>query len=104
MALIDAVVEGLRVSRVEVEECRLRKSRYRRTGESTQEDHPDLACGEIPREIESAKRCPNCLKPFGASERARNQLPKSSKYLEILVSAEGFEPSTHALKGHCSTN
>jgi hypothetical protein len=21
-----------------------------------------------------------------------------------LVSAEGFEPSTHALKGHCSTN
>ena len=24
--------------------------------------------------------------------------------LKILVSAAGFEPATHALKGHCSTN
>jgi hypothetical protein len=23
---------------------------------------------------------------------------------EFLVSAAGFEPATHALKGHCSTN
>jgi len=22
----------------------------------------------------------------------------------VLVSADGLEPSTHALKGHCSTN
>ena len=27
-----------------------------------------------------------------------------SKLLKILVSAAGFEPATHALKGHCSTN
>jgi len=24
--------------------------------------------------------------------------------LKSLVSADGFEPSTHALKGHCSAN
>jgi len=24
--------------------------------------------------------------------------------LQNLVSAAGFEPATHALKGHCSTN
>ena len=33
----------------------------------------------------------------------KSTLPKSSKYLEIMVSAAGFEPATHALKGHCST-
>ncbi len=36
---------------------------------------------------------------------ARNQpCRKSAKYFEILVSAAGLEPATHALKGHCSTN
>ena len=34
----------------------------------------------------------------------KSTLPKSAKYIEILVSAAGFEPATHALKGHCSTN
>jgi hypothetical protein len=29
---------------------------------------------------------------------------KTRKCLRILVSAAGFEPATHALKGHCSTN
>jgi hypothetical protein len=27
-----------------------------------------------------------------------------SNLLKSLVSADGFEPSTHALKGHCSAN
>jgi len=29
----------------------------------------------------------------------KSALPKSAKYFEILVSAAGFEPATHALKG-----
>jgi hypothetical protein len=28
----------------------------------------------------------------------------SSNSLEDMVSADGLEPSTHALKGHCSAN
>jgi hypothetical protein len=28
----------------------------------------------------------------------------TAKLWKELVSAEGLEPSTHALKGHCSTN
>jgi hypothetical protein len=28
----------------------------------------------------------------------------AGKPLKALVSAAGFEPATHALKGHCSTN
>ena len=30
--------------------------------------------------------------------------PATCKSLENLVSAAGFEPATHALKGHCSAN
>jgi hypothetical protein len=30
--------------------------------------------------------------------------PESAKCFEILVSADGLEPSTHALKGHCSAS
>jgi hypothetical protein len=29
--------------------------------------------------------------------------PRKPETLEGLVSAAGFEPATHALKGHCST-
>jgi integrase len=32
------------------------------------------------------------------------QTTTAAKPLKILVSAAGFEPATHALKGHCSTN
>ena len=30
--------------------------------------------------------------------------PATWKCLENMVSAAGFEPATHALKGHCSAN
>jgi len=57
------------------------------------------AAGEISREIESAKRCPNCVGTvLGVRGCPKSTLPKSTKYPEILVSAAGFEPATHALK------
>jgi hypothetical protein len=48
--------------------------------------------------------CPNCVETVLGVRGFRNPLPKSFKHLEVLVSAAGFEPATHALKGHCSTN
>ncbi len=82
----------------------LRPSGFRRPAESAQEGRPDGAAGEIFREIESAKRCPNCVETVrGVRGCPKSTLPKSPKYLEILVSAAGFEPATHALKGRCST-
>jgi hypothetical protein len=78
----------------------LRASGFRRPAESTQEGRPDGAAGEISREIESAKCCPNCVETvLGVRGCPKSTLPKSSKYLEIMVSADGLEPSTHALKG-----
>jgi hypothetical protein len=83
----------------------LRTSGFRQPAESTQEGRPDDAASEIYREIESAKRCPNQVETvLGVWGCAKSTLPKSSKYFEILVSAAGLEPATHALKGHCSTN
>ena len=83
----------------------LRTSGFRRPAESTQEGRPDGASGEISREIESAKRCPNCVETvLGVRGCPKSLLPKSSKYFKNLVSAAGLEPATHALKGHCSTN
>ena len=83
----------------------LRPSVFRRPAESTQEGRPDDAAGEISREIESTKRCPNWVETvLGVRGCPNSTLPKSSKYFEILVSAAGLEPATHALKGHCSTN
>jgi hypothetical protein len=35
---------------------------------------------------------------------SRKALLSLAKLLKSLVSAAGFEPATHALKGHCSTN
>jgi len=59
----------------------------------------------ILREIESAERCPNWVETvLGVRGCPKSALPKSAKYFEILVSAAGLEPATHALKGHCSTN
>jgi hypothetical protein len=81
----------------------LRTSGFCRPAESTQEGRPDGASGKISREIESAKSCPDWLETvLGVRGYPKSTLP--SKYLEILVSAAGFEPATHALKGHCSTN
>jgi hypothetical protein len=47
-----------------------------------------------------AERCPNGVEAVqGVRGCPKSTLPKSANYFEILVSAEGFEPSTHALKG-----
>jgi hypothetical protein len=35
---------------------------------------------------------------------SKTEHPLLCKQLMGMVSAEGLEPSTHALKGHCSTN
>ena len=83
----------------------LRASGFRRPTEGTQEGRPDGAAGEISREIESAKRRANCVETvLGVRGCLKSTLANSSKYREILVSAAGFEPATHALKGHCSAN
>ena len=60
-------------------------------------------------EVEGENRCGNSLKISGAPALGvrgcpDSTLPKSSMCLEIMVSAAGLEPATHALKGHCSTN
>ena len=56
-------------------------------------------------EKESSERRTNQVETvLGVRGCLKATLPKSAKYFEVLVSAEGFEPSTHALKGHCSTN
>jgi hypothetical protein len=34
----------------------------------------------------------------------KGQFPALFNSLKNMVSAAGFEPATHALKGHCSTN
>jgi len=55
--------------------------------------------------LEAAKRCPNCAETvLGVRGCPKSTLPKSSKYFEILVSAAGLEPATHALKGNCPEN
>ena len=41
---------------------------------------------------------------FGARTVERKITRKVREYREIMVSAAGLEPATHALKGHCSTN
>ena len=83
----------------------VRTSGFRRPAESTPKARPDGAAGEISREIESAERCPNGVKAVqGVRGCPKPTLPKSANCFEILVSAAGFEPATHALKGHCSTN
>jgi len=50
----------------------LRPSVFRRPAESTQEGRPDDAAGEISREIESAKRCPN----WGRNRSGRPRVPE----------------------------
>jgi hypothetical protein len=42
-----------------------------------------------------------CVAVFCRSECVA---PENANCPESMVSAAGFEPATHALKGHCSTN
>jgi hypothetical protein len=44
------------------------------------------------------------LPPSSVKPKLERQSSPGSHVLENLVSAAGFEPATHALKGHCSTN
>ena len=63
----------------------------------------------LPAEIEGAGRYGNGVETrvsiaLGVRGCPKSTPPKSAKHFEILVSAAGLEPATHALKGHCSTN
>ena len=60
----------------------LRTSGFCRPAESTQEGRPDGAAGEISQEIESAKRCPNCVETvLGVRGCPKSTQPKSSKFV-----------------------
>ena len=97
----------------------LRASGFRRSREGTQEGRADGASGEISRKTKSKKchrnsvgllnlnsLCAGLLTSNlrGARGCPKRILLKSPNSFEIMVSAAGFEPATHALKGHCSTN
>jgi hypothetical protein len=87
----------------------LRTSSFSRSARSPQEGRADGDSSGIPGEIEGSGRYRNGVKSsvslaLGVRGCPKSALPKSTKYFEILVSAAGFEPATHALKGHCSTN
>jgi hypothetical protein len=74
-----------------------------------QESRQNGTSGEVSRDLEGEKRggnraglpISNLLGVWGCP---KPHLPKSAKSFEVLVSAAGIEPATHALKGHCSTN
>jgi hypothetical protein len=87
----------------------LRTGGFSRSAGSPQEGRADGASIRIPREIEGAGSYRNGVETgvslaLGVRGCPKSALPKSAKYFEILVSAAGLEPATHALKGHCSTN
>ena len=87
----------------------LRTGGFSRSAGSPQESRPDDASDEISGATEGEKRRCNCVRTgpslaLGVRGCLKSTLPKSAKYFEILVSAAGFEPATHALKGHCSAN
>ena len=87
----------------------LRTGGFSRSAGSPQEGRADGASMGIPGEIEGAGRYRNGIETrvslaLGVRGYPKSTLPKSTKYFEILVSAAGLEPATHALKGHCSTN
>ena len=82
---------------------------FSRSAGRAQQGSSDGASCRIPGEIEGADRYRNGVEtrvPLALGVRGcpNSTLPKSAKYFEILVSAAGLEPATHALKGHCSTN
>jgi hypothetical protein len=87
----------------------LRTGGFSRSAGSPQEGRADGASIGIPAEVEGAERYRNGVETglrlaLGVRGCPKSTLPKSAKYFEILVSAAGLEPATHALKGHCSTN
>ena len=87
----------------------LRASGFSRSTGSSQEGRTDGPSREIPGEVEGEKcHCDGVRSRFsfvlGVRGCPESILPKSAKCCEILVSAAGLEPATHALKGHCSTN
>ena len=86
----------------------LRTSGLRRSAGSPQEGCANGSSCGILREAESAERYRNGVETrvslaLGVRGCPKPTLPKSARCFEILVSAAGFEPATHALKGHCST-
>jgi hypothetical protein len=86
----------------------LRSSRFYRPAASSQEGGTDDVSIRISGEIESKKHYRNRVRTahslvLGVRGCPKQTLPKSANCFEILVSAAGFEPATHALKGRCST-
>ena len=87
----------------------LRTSGLIRSARSAQKGRADAASSGIPREIEGAGRYrhgveTSVLPALGVRGCPKPTMPKSANCFGILVSAAGFEPATHALKGHCSAN
>src|SRR5579862_3296353 len=87
----------------------LRTSGFIRSARSAQKSCADGASSGIPREIEGAGRYRHGVETrvslaLGVWGCPKSTLLKSANCFGILVSAAGFEPATHALKGHCSTN
>jgi hypothetical protein len=97
----------------------VRASGFRRSTEGASENCQNGASSEVPRNVESQKRNRDCVGLLSsqlnregllnANLRGARGCPVATccnwlKSFEILVSAAGFEPATHALKGHCSTN
>jgi hypothetical protein len=79
-----------------------------RPAASSQEGRTDGVSNRISGEIESKKHYRNPVRTvhslvLGVRGCPKQTLPKSANCFEILVSAAGFEPATHALKGRCST-
>ena len=87
----------------------LRTSGFSGSARSSREGRPDGASGAFSEAIEGEKRYRNCVETgmsvvLGVRGCPKSTLPRFTNCFEIMVSAAGFEPATHALKGHCSTN
>ena len=86
----------------------LRTSGFSRSAGSPQEGRTNGASGAISGALAGEKRYRNCVENgtsivLGVRGCPKSTLPKSAKCFKVLVSAAGFEPATHALKGRCST-
>jgi len=82
----------------------LRTSGFIRSARSAPEGRAEGASSGIPREIEGAGRYRDgvetrVLLGLGVRGCPKRDLSKSPKSFEIMVSAAGLEPATHALKG-----
>jgi hypothetical protein len=87
----------------------LRTNGFIRSTGSPQEGRQNGSPIGIHGEIEGEGRYRNRVEirvplDLGVRGCPNSAVPKSAKSFRILVSAAGFEPATHALKGHCSTN